>query len=130
MKRGTLFTVLGLVLLLGIVAGLANRVFRREPHPTVARIHGDFAVILDALERYRADGKPVPEEAELDFLVPDYLPDVPEDPWGRPYRYSSNGREFFLVTFGRDGERGGHTEEEDHSNHDGHPQPPPAPQAR
>jgi len=108
----------------GLVALLAARAFRGRTDPAGARIHADFATILSALARYQADGKPLPEEAELDFLVPDYLPAVPVDPWGRPYAYSSNGREVFLATFGQSALRGGHGLEQDHTNHDGHPQPP------
>ena len=33
--------------------------------------------------------------------------DVPLDPWGNEYIYDSNGREFTLLSYGPDGERGG-----------------------
>jgi general secretion pathway protein G len=122
MKR--LGPVLLALALLGLVALVATRALRGRHDPAEARIHADFATISAALARYQADGKPLPEEAELDFLVPTYLPAVPMDPWGRPYHYSSNGREVFLATFGQEGLRGGHGPDEDHTNHDGHPQPP------
>jgi general secretion pathway protein G len=115
--------LLGL-LLVGLVALVAGRAFRGQHDPAEARIHADFATVMSALARYQADGKPLPEEGELDFLVPGYLPAVPVDPWGQPYHYSSNGREVFVASFGQDGLRGGHGPDEDHTNHDGHPQAP------
>ncbi|MCP3104152.1 type II secretion system protein GspG [Myxococcus sp. K15C18031901] len=88
------------------------------------RIHQDIGVLEDALGRYRADGNVLPEEADLDsLLVPRYLPSLPVDPWGRPYRYTSNGEQVFIATFGKSDDRGGSGEEQDHTNHDGHPRP-------
>ncbi len=52
--------------------------------------------------------------------MPEYLPAVPGDPWGRPYIYLNNGKQPLLVTFGQDGERGGQGIEQDHNQHDGH----------
>ncbi|XXF78044.1 type II secretion system protein GspG [Myxococcaceae bacterium GXIMD 01537] len=117
MKR---FLPILVALLLALVLTLVVRAFRGRHDPAEARIHADFATVLSALERYRADGKPLPEEAELDFLVPAYLPAVPVDPWGRPYHYSSNGKDIFLASFGEQGLRGGYGPDEDHTNHDGH----------
>ncbi|GHH01320.1 type II secretion system protein GspG [Comamonas sp. JC664] len=92
------------------------------------RIHQDFAVLEAALERYRADKGPLPEDADLEeLLVPEYLPELPLDPWGRHYRYTSNGEQVFLATFGKSDDRGGTGEEQDHTNHDGHPTPKRAP---
>ena len=120
MKRFFPFLVL---LLLGLAVAVATRAFRGRTDPNEVRIHADFATVMSALARYQADGKPLPEEGELDFLVPGYLPALPLDPWGRPYHYSSNGRLVFIATFGQDGLRGGHGLDQDHTNHDGHPQP-------
>ena len=39
-----------------------------------------------------------------------YLKHVPKDPWGNPYLYTSpgaNGREYDIITYGRDGKPGG-----------------------
>lgn len=88
--------------------------------PSFARVHADFAVLKEALDRYHAKHGSLPEEGSLDFLVPEFLPAVPVDPWGRPYVYSSKGAQVFLATFGRDGERGGAGPEQDHTVHDGH----------
>jgi general secretion pathway protein G len=119
MRRAPVF-LLGLVLGFTLLVTVVVRHFRGRHDPAEARIHADFATIVAAIERYQADGKPLPEEGALDFLVPKYLPQEPLDPWGRPYTYSWNGRQVFLASFGEDGVRGGHTANEDHTIHDGH----------
>lgn len=123
MKRRAPIFLLLVVLGLGVMGVVVGRALRGGVDPSAARVHADFARVLAAVERYRADGKPLPEESGLDFLVPEYLPELPLDPWGRPYQFLNNGKDVFLATFGRDGERGGNHEDQDHTNHDGHPQP-------
>ncbi|WP_223640301.1 type II secretion system protein GspG [Corallococcus sp. EGB] len=113
--------VFGLALIVALVVTAA---FRRRDPEQAERIHADFSLIQDALERYRADhGGQLPEEGNLDaLLVPGYLPEVPRDPWGRPYQYASSAQGVFLSTFGRENQRGGIGENQDHTNHDGHQQ--------
>ncbi len=38
---------------------------------------------------------------------------VPNDPWDNPYVYESNGREFTLMSYGADGDRGGEGDDAD-----------------
>ncbi|MCP3137241.1 type II secretion system protein GspG [Pyxidicoccus xibeiensis] len=114
-----------LVFALGLLVAILVGAMTRSKAIHSERIHQDLAVLQDALERYRADGGQLPEEADLEeLLVPKYLSSVPLDPWGRHYRYTSNGQQFFLATFGKSDDRGGNGEEQDHTNTDGHPQPP------
>ncbi|RKH59146.1 type II secretion system protein GspG [Corallococcus llansteffanensis] len=112
------------VFALGLVVALVFTAFHRRDSEQAKRIHADFAVILGALERYRGDHQGrLPEEGNLDaLLVPRYLPVVPLDPWGRAYQYASNSQGVFLSTFGREHQRGGVGEDQDHTNHDGHQQ--------
>ncbi len=107
---------------LGLLALLSIPVcaLRGRSDPAEARVHADFATLLDALARYRADHPILPGEGSLDFLVPRYLPAVPVDPWGQPYQYASNEARVVLITLGRDGVRGGVGPDQDHTNHDGH----------
>ncbi|MFB1480629.1 type II secretion system protein GspG [Corallococcus sp. RDP092CA] len=109
---------------LALVVALVLTAFRHRDPEQAQRIHADFTLILGALERYRADhGGQLPEEGSLDaLLVPRYLPKVPRDPWGRPYQYASSAQGVFLSTFGRENQRGGSGENQDHTNHDGHQQ--------
>ncbi|MFP2933919.1 type II secretion system protein GspG [Pyxidicoccus sp. 3LG] len=114
-----------LVFGLGLVGTVLVGALTRSKAVHSERIHQDLAVLEDALARYRAEAGPLPEEADLEaLLVPKYLPSLPLDPWGRPYRYTSNGDRVFLATFGKSDDRGGNGEEQDHTNTDGHPRPP------
>lgn len=112
------------VFAVALVVALVLTAFRRRDPEQAQHIHSDFTLILDALERYRADhGGQLPEEGSLDaLLVPRYLPTVPRDPWGRPYQYASSSQGVFLSSFGRENQRGGSGENQDHTNHDGHQQ--------
>jgi general secretion pathway protein G len=103
-----------------LAVGLVSLHFRRQEDPSWARIHAQLAVVNAALEKYHADHGSWPEGDSLEVLVPQYLPEVPVDPWGRPYIYENNGKRPLLVTFGQDGERGGTGVEQDHHQYDGH----------
>lgn len=114
----------GLVFGLGLVVAVLVGALSGSKAVHADRIHQDFAVLEEALERYRADKGTLPEDADLEeLLVPTYLLSVPLDPWGRAYRYTSNGEQVFLATFGKSDDRGGAGEEQDHTNHDGHSAP-------
>lgn len=116
-----LWLVAGVVLVALVLAGVAvKRVVSPTRAPSWARIHADLATLNDALERYHARHGAFPEDDTLQVLVPEFLPSVPVDPWGRSYVYLNNGRQPLLVTFGQDGQRGGSGEEQDHNQYDGH----------
>lgn len=114
----------GLVFALALVCAVLVGALTRSKAVYSERIHQDIAVLEEALSRFHADGNALPEEADLEpLLVPKYLPALPLDPWGRHYRYTSNGDQVFIATFGKSDDRGGSREEQDHTNHDGHPKP-------
>ncbi len=111
----------GFVFALGLLGTVLVGALNGSKALYVDRIHQDFTVLEEALMRYRADQGSLPEEADLEeLLVPAYLQSLPLDPWGRAYRYTSNGEQVFLATFGKSDDRGGAGEEQDHTNHDGH----------
>ncbi|SEU22762.1 type II secretion system protein GspG [Stigmatella erecta] len=112
--------LLVVALILAAVAVPTTLALRGQRDPSYARVHADFAVLKAAAEKYQAAHGTLPEEGPLDFLVPEYLPALPLDPWGRPYVFLYNGRQVFLATFGADGQRGGSGAEQDHTIHDGH----------
>lgn len=103
--------VLGSVVVFGL---------RGKEDPGAAQVHADFSRISTALEAYRAEHGALPEEGDLSFLVPKFLPEVPADPWGHPYVYASDGQRPFLQALGQDGVRGGIGADQDHTLHDGH----------
>ena len=84
-----------------------------------------------ALESYRLDTGKFPETGEgLQVLVtrpadsprwrgPYLQKEVPLDPWGQAYAYKrpgANGKDFEIVSYGRDGRPGGSDEDADLSN--------------
>jgi general secretion pathway protein G len=98
----------------------AATALRGKSDPNWVRVHEDFAVLEAALAKYREAKGTLPDEGTLDFLVPEYLPAVPVDPWGRPYMYTSGEARVLLTSHGQDGVRGGFGPEQDHTNYDGH----------
>jgi Type II secretion system (T2SS), protein G len=61
--------------------------------------------VARAVETYRHQkGRP---PASLDDLVPALLPALPQDPWGRPFRYALEGKTYRLHCDGADGVPGG-----------------------
>jgi len=66
-----------------------------------------------AIERHRWRRGAYPES--LRVLVPDFLDEVPVDPWGRELRYRRKGptRGYVLACYGSDGEPGGEGEARD-----------------
>lgn len=105
------FAAIALVVWLGL---------RGKDDPGEAHTHADFERITAALEAYRAEHGSLPEEGDLSFLVPKYLPAEPTDLWGHPYVFTSNGQRPFLQSLGQDGLRGGNGANQDHTNFDGH----------
>jgi hypothetical protein len=73
---------------------------------------GDAAATAIAIERYRRRHHAWPER--LDELVPEFLPQVPTDPFdGRPVRYVVQPDKYLLYSVGRDGvDNGGQGEQE------------------
>ena len=112
---------LGLALVVVVVVTCFGTLGRHSE--SQARVHADFVRLHAALEAYVADGGKLPEEGDLSFLAPKYLPTPPLDPWGRPYEYLSNGERVILSSLGADGVHGGIGEDEDHASTDGHPAP-------
>jgi general secretion pathway protein G len=98
----------------------AATALRGRSDPNWAKVHEDFQVLEAALTKYREEKGTLPDEGSLDFLVPEYLPAVPMDPWGRPYMYTSGENRVLLRSDGADGVRGGFGSEQDHTNYDGH----------
>jgi general secretion pathway protein G len=82
--------------------------------------------LLTVSKLYRKDTGRFPSTADgLGALVPKYMSTLPDDGWGRPYRYESDGGSVRIWTLGRDGVSGGSGADEDLSV-----QFPPAPSVR
>ncbi|WHZ21058.1 MAG: General secretion pathway protein G [Nitrospira sp.] len=118
--------VMIVVVILAILATLLiPRVMGRTEDAKRAATKAQIANIESALQLYKLDNGNMPStEQGLKALVErpssgpaapnwkagGYLPKVPVDPWGNPYKYatpSAQGGEFEIISFGADGAQGG-----------------------
>lgn len=125
----TLIEVMVVVVILALLAGIATRmVIGRVAEARRTRVAVDLKEIAGALKLYKLDNGVYPStEQGLDALVspptvgilprrwnPEgYLEKVPLDPWGHPYLYLSDGKQYKLASLGADGEEGGEDENAD-----------------
>ncbi len=121
-------TLVEMIVVLAIIALVAvlivPNVIGRPDEARVTVAKTDLKTIAAALRIYRLDNGDYPTtEQGLEALVerptapPEprawasdgYLPEMPTDPWNRPYIYRSPGRNgaFDLLSYGKDGKEGG-----------------------
>lgn len=119
-------TLVEMIVVLAIIALVAAlivpNVIGRPDQARVTTANTDMATIASQLTTYRLDNGAYPTtEQGLKALVektgvppaptafPDggYLPTMPQDPWGKPYVYESNGQQYLIRSLGRDGKPGG-----------------------
>lgn len=122
------FTLVEMIVVMAIIALVAvmivPNVIGRPDQARVTVAKTDLKTTAAALRMYRLDNGDYPTtEQGLKALVekptmapvppgwnPEgYLPEAPQDPWGRDYVYRSPGRNggFDLMSYGKDGEVGG-----------------------
>ncbi|MCC7470842.1 type II secretion system major pseudopilin GspG [Candidatus Nomurabacteria bacterium] len=118
--------VMIVVVILAILATLLiPRVMGRTEDAKRAAAKAQISNIESALQLYKLDNgnfpsteqglkalveKPAAGPAAPNWKAGGYLPKVPVDPWGAPYKYtvpSSQGAEFEILSFGADGTPGG-----------------------
>ncbi len=119
-------TLVEMIVVLAIIAIVAvmivPNVIGRPDQARVTTAGTDIQSISGALKMYRLDNGSYPTtEQGLKALVersatppvptswPEdgYLSQMPQDPWGNPYAYTSTGRSFELKSLGKDGKPGG-----------------------
>jgi general secretion pathway protein G len=128
----TLLELLVVILIIGLLTGIVGPRFLSQigrSETTTAKAQIDS--FDKALQAYRIDMGRFPSTAEgLQVLVaspgnepswrgPYLKGDVPKDPWGTPYQYSNpstHGKDFDLVSFGRDRAPGGAGDDADITN--------------
>jgi len=120
----TLLEIMVVVLILGLIAGIVGvGVIGRKEKANVTLVRVQIADIMNTLEFFYLDQKFYPTSAQgLKALVTNpgderitdwpengYLPRVPKDPWGNPYKYISPGAhgKYDIICYGRDGVAGG-----------------------
>ena len=130
----SLVEILVVLVIMGLLISIvAPTVLNRADEARIQKAQADFKAIETALKIYRLDNYVYPtteqglealvEASSLDpvprnFKQGGYLPEVPIDPWGRPYLYLNPGEhgEIDIYTLGADGLSGGEDQNADIGN--------------
>src|ERR1700730_17038764 len=125
-QRGfTLIEIMVVVVILAVLGALVvPKILENVDKARVTRAQSDIRAIQTALDLYRLDNFKYPTtEQGLQALVKQpvdptitnyrsggYLGALPKDPWKAPYQYVTpgpEGRDYDIITYGRDGKPGG-----------------------
>jgi general secretion pathway protein G len=130
----SLVEILVVLVIMGLLISIvAPTVLNRADDARVQKVQADFKAIETALKIYRLDNYVYPtteqglqalvepstlEPEPRNFKQGGYLPELPIDPWGRPYLYLSPGEhgEVDLYSLGADGLSGGEGQNADIGN--------------
>lgn len=128
-KGFTLLELLVVIVIIGLLIGfVAPDFFRQLGKSEVTSARAQMESLSKALDQYRLDTGHYPDsDPGLQALVekpvdaakwngPYLRSELPLDPWGSPYVYrhpSNTGRDFDLMSLGRDGQPGGSGEDQD-----------------
>ena len=130
----TLIEIMVVVVILAVLGALVvPKILENVDKARVTRAASDIRAIQTALDLYRLDNFKYPTtEQGLQALVTQpsdptitnyrsggYLPSLPKDPWNNLYQYVSpgaNGRDYDIISYGRDGKPGGEGYDADISN--------------
>ncbi|MFI4889634.1 MAG: type II secretion system major pseudopilin GspG [Steroidobacterales bacterium] len=125
-SRGfTLIEIMVVVVILAVLGALVvPKILENVDKARATRARSDIQAIETALDLYRLDNFRYPTtEQGLQALVTQpadptitnyrsggYLKSIPIDPWNNPYQYvspGSDGRDYEILSYGRDGKPGG-----------------------
>lgn len=120
-NRGfTLVELMVVIAIIGFLAAvIAPQFFRQIGRGQRAAAQMQIKNIEGALGMYYSENYEYPDS--LAALVPEYLKQVPVDPWGNPYHYTKNsqhGQDYDLASWGADGAPGGTGDNADITNWD------------
>jgi general secretion pathway protein G len=119
----TLIEIMVVILILGLLATIVVQSLRgATDRAKRTKAQADISELKTALDRYYLDNGSYPTTDQgLQALVTPptsgnipanyeqggYIERVPNDPWGHPYYYQSDGNSYVLKSFGADGVEGG-----------------------
>jgi general secretion pathway protein G len=134
-SRGfTLIEIMVVVVILAVLGALVvPKILSNVDKARVTRAASDIRAIETALDLYRLDNFKYPTTEQglialvkqpadptlTNYRAGGYLPSLPKDPWGNVYLYASpgtDGRDYDIITYGRDGKPGGEGFDADISN--------------
>jgi general secretion pathway protein G len=99
------------VVIIGLLAGavtLSTRHYLDRAKGNRAKT--DIATFRSAIETfYGEEGRYPTTDEGIEALVPEYIDQLRQDPWGRPYQYVQPGRTapYEIICYGADGRAGG-----------------------
>ena len=119
----TLIELMVVILIIGLLATIVVQSLRGATDKAkTTKAESDIAELKTALDRYYLDNGNYPTtEQGLQSLVTaptsgpipanyedgGYVERIPNDPWGHPYVYQSDGNTYTLESYGADGQPGG-----------------------
>lgn len=123
-KGFTLIELLIVMVILGLLASLVGpALFGKVDSAKIKTAQAQMQMISTALDTFRLDVGDYPDSlAELrnssksNWDGPYFPKDIPNDPWNNAYVYrkpGSDGKEYALLSYGKDGKQGG---EEDNAD--------------
>ena len=132
----TLIEIMVVVVILAVLGALVvPNILDKVDQARVTRAQADIRAIGTALDLYRLDNFKYPTTEQglqalikqpSDPTITNYPPhgyfqsqSLPKDPWNNPYIYASpgtDGRDYDIITYGRDGKPGGTGPDADISN--------------
>ncbi len=119
----TLIEILVVMAIIGMLAVMvAPNLFNQQAGAMRDAAQAEISTLSAALDMYRLDVGEYPDS--LDGLMrndsgraswngPYLRREVPTDPWDNEYYYEADGREFTLISYGADGQRGGEDDDAD-----------------
>lgn len=119
----TLIEILVVMAIIGMLAIMvAPNIFNQQAGAMRDAAMSQISTLEAALDTHRLDVGDYPDS--LDGLMrndsgraswngPYLRREVPKDPWGNDYVYDGDGREFTLISYAADGERGGEEDDAD-----------------
>ena len=110
-KKGfTLIELLVVMVILGLLAGIVGPKILKFIKPAQSKTAKvQIASFEQALQHYYLENNAT-YPASLEALVPDYMEDIPLDPWGKPYVYrfpGTHNKDLDIESGGPDGVIGG-----------------------
>ena len=117
----TLVELMVVLVILGLLATIVIiNVMPALDKGTETKAKADIATLEQGIDMYHLSNRRYPTNEEgLQALVPTFVRRLPNDPWDRPYRYLSpgrNGRPYTVMTWGADGREGGSGNDADLTN--------------
>ena len=119
----TLIEILVVMAIIGMLAVMvAPNIFRQQAGAQRDAAMANISTLSAALDMHRLDageypnsldGLQVNHSGRASWNGPYLRRDVPLDPWNNEFAYDADGREFTLLSYGADGERGGEGDDAD-----------------